>query len=313
MGKRIRITAQLTDATTGQDHWSEKFDRDEEGLFAVQDEIVRVISATLVGRMQKDVIAGLMRRPPNSLAAYEYVQRAAALPLGDAVAEAEARRLLECAIALDPGYALANEGLAISYRAEWALDLSGSDHLIDQALAYAKKAVALDANNDSCQTTLGLILMDHHEYDLGEHHLRKGLSLNPNRPEALAIFAQIYTYCGRPDEALEHFAIAQSIDPFFEPPWFWRTQGVAFFVAGRYEEAIAAMSKSSGMPHWAHGFLAASYAYLDRMEQATYHAAETMRLAPEFSILNAVSKEPFKFDAERQHLVEGMRRAGLPD
>ena len=99
LGKRLRITAQLIDASTGSHLWAERFDRDESEIFAVQDQLVRTIVATLVGRLQAAGAEGAKRKPPASLAAYECVLRADALPLiRDPAIEAEAQALYEQAI-----------------------------------------------------------------------------------------------------------------------------------------------------------------------------------------------------------------------
>jgi tetratricopeptide (TPR) repeat protein len=112
---------------------------------------------------------------------------------------------------------------------------------------------------------------------------------------------------------LEYFKTARSLDPFFEPSWYWRMLGIILFVARRHDEAIAAFKKSPATPFWVHGYLAACYAHTDRIEDARRHAAEALRLAPDFSVIKAVSKDPFKRAGDRQHLIEGMRKAGLPE
>jgi adenylate cyclase len=312
IGTRIRITAQLIDAKSGHHLWAEKFDRDREEIFAIQDQVVQTLVATLVGRLQTAIVERAKRKPPSNLAAYECVLRADALPFADADSEVEARRLLEKAIALDPGYARAFAYMGNSYRLEWSRDMSGSDELLDQALLFAQKSVALDENNDACHQDLGWILI-HRNYDLAEHHLHKALQLNPNRPSTLTSIGCLHAYLGRPDEALEYFKAARSLDPLFEPSWYWRMLGIVFFVARRHDEAIAAFKKSPIIPFWVHGYLAACYVHTDRIADAKRHAAEALRLAPDFSVIQSAAKDPFQRETDRQHLIEGMRKAGLPD
>jgi adenylate cyclase len=313
VGSRIRITAQLIDAKSGHHLWAEKFDRDREEIFAIQDDVVRTIVATLIGRLQTAIVEGAKRKPPGNLAAYECVLRADALPFGDADSEAEARRLLEKAIALDPGYARAYAYMGNSYRLEWSRDMSGSDQLLDQALLFTKKSVALDENNDACHQDLGWVLMHRHAHELAEHHFQKALKLNPNRPSALTSIGCLYAYLGRPDQALEYFRAARSLDPFFEPSWYWRMLGIIFFVARRHDDAIAAFKKSPIIPFWVHGYLAACCIHTNRIAEAKRHAAEALRLMPDFSVIHSAAKDPFQRETDRQHLIEGMRKAGLPD
>jgi TolB-like protein/class 3 adenylate cyclase/tetratricopeptide (TPR) repeat protein len=313
IGSRIRITAQLIDAKSAHHIWAEKFDRHQEEIFSIQDEVVHTIVATLMGRLRTAVVEGSKRKPPASLAAYECVLRAEALPYGNVETEFEARRLLEKAITIDPGYAQAYAYLANSYRLEWRRDMSGSDHLLAQALALAERSVVLDANDDDCHVILGLVLLHRHAYELAEHHFRKAIDLNPNRPGSLTSLGWLYAYLGRPSEALEYIKRARSLDPLYEPSWYWRMMGFVCFVERRHEETIAFFKKAPNIPFWAHGFLAACYAHLNSMEDAKYHAAEALQLAPDFSIIQIAAKEPFHRSGDRQHLIDGMRKAGLPD
>ena len=104
MGARIRINAQLIDSESGSHIWAEKFDRDLAELFTVQDQVVQTIVSTLVGRVQASDCERVRRKPPTNLAAYECVLKGNALPWEDPNGAAEAARLFEKAIEIDPGY-----------------------------------------------------------------------------------------------------------------------------------------------------------------------------------------------------------------
>ena len=125
MGDRVRITAQLIDAEAGNHVWAEKYDRALSELFAVQDEVVRTIVGTLVGRVQARDAARARRKPPSSLAAYECVLKGNALPWAEPEGFAEATRLFEQAIALDPEYGLAHALLAAMRYGQWYDDPVG--------------------------------------------------------------------------------------------------------------------------------------------------------------------------------------------
>jgi len=313
IGARIRITAQLIDAQSGHHLWAEKFDREQNDIFAVQDQVVRTIVATLVGRLQAAGADVAKRKLPASLEAYECVLRADALLLYDAVAGAEARLLYEKAIELDPGYARAFALLAINFEAEWERDLDAPDGLLDRALEFAQKSVALDENDSVCQHALGAIYLMRREHDLAEHHHLRALELNRNHPMLLASLGTLCSYVGRPEEGITHLREARALDPYFEPSWYWFALAVAHFIAYQYGEAIIAIGHSSGKSPWVHAFLAACHGYANGDVEARNHAAEALRLAPDFSIARSMTREPFKYDADRQHLIDGLRKAGLPE
>jgi len=314
LGKRLRITAQLIDAATGNHLWAERFDRDESEIFAVQDQLVRTIVATLVGRLQAAGVEGAKRKAPASLAAYECVLRADALPLiSDPAIEAEAQALYEQAIKLDPTYARAYALLANLLRLKWDYGASGDPSLLARALELAKKAVALDENDGMCHGILGFVHLARYDHDLAEHHYQKARSLNPISATLSATTGVLYTYLGRPEEALDHFREARNIDPFFNPTWYWSALGAAHFAARQYPETISAMNRSSVMPYWSHAYLAAAYAYAGQPEQARLHAAEVRRLLPGYSVSRHAAGEPFKRRSDLDHLMDGMRLAGLPD
>jgi adenylate cyclase len=314
MGDKIRITAQLINTSTGSHLWGDRFDRALDEIFAVQDELVRMIVGTLAGRLQAAGVESAARKPPASLAAYDYVLRADALPLGDHDAQVEARRLSEKAIALDPTYGRAYTQLAISYYLEWGRDYnSGSNSALDQALVLAKRAVALDENDSNAFSTLGWIYLLSRSYDLSEHCFQKSIALNPNRPSPMAFLGMLYGYMGRPEEGITYFSHARRIDKFFEPTWYWPELGMLHFFADRCEQAIVFLSRSPTMPDWVHAYLAACYAITDQMDLAARHVAEVLRLVPDFSVVQFLAKEPFKRLADRDRLLHGLRKAGLPE
>src|SRR5207245_1910256 len=124
MGERIRITAQLIDAESGNHVWGERFDRPLAELFAVQDQVVHTIVGTLVGRVQASGAERTRRKLPSSLDAYDHVLRGNALPWDDPASAAEAKRAFERAIEIDPGYGLPHSLLAALVGRDWENDLS---------------------------------------------------------------------------------------------------------------------------------------------------------------------------------------------
>ncbi|HET6622190.1 MAG TPA: adenylate/guanylate cyclase domain-containing protein [Dongiaceae bacterium] len=312
LGNRIRITVQLIDTATGHHVWAERFDRNEEELFAVQDEVVKTIAATLVGRMHAAATERAQRKPPANLAAYELVLRGDALPLYRPSAGEEARKLFEQAIALDPGYAKAYALLANIELTDWFRDFAAQETL-DRAFALAQKAVALDPNDPSSQLAVARVHQARGAYALAEFHYGKARDLNPNSALLMAGLGDLHITLGDPEKALEYFRDARRLDPFFEPSWLWPITGVAHFMARHYDEAIAALERSVEPPYWVPLYMAASHAMLGNGERARQHAAEALRLKPDFTIAGAIERQLLRRDSDRAHLLEAFRKARLPE
>jgi adenylate cyclase len=274
---------------------------------------VRTIVGTLVGRVQAAGAEHARRKPPASLAAYDCVLRGHALPWGDPQTDAEARRLYEKAIELDPEYGLAHALLALMMYAEWVRDTTGSEAALDRALELAKRAVELDENESYCHFMLGQAYLHLRSFDLAEHYHRRAVEMNPNNPEHLADMGGLLLYLDRPEEALEWLAQARRVDPYFGPAWYWHQLGMAYFVVRRYEDAIAAFGRSQTMPHWVHAWLGACHAYSGRDARAKECVAEALRRQPGYSTSICVAKHPFKNSADLDHLLAGLRKAGLPE
>jgi len=313
LGNRIRITAQLIDARTGSHVWANKFDRNQEDLFAVQDQVVRTIVGTLAGRMRAVDAERAALKPPANLAAYDCVLRAFSLPFTDRSATSEVRRLSERAIELDPNYARAYAQLSVSYVMEWFRDFSTPATLLDNALQLADRALILDENDNFTYGLLGWIYMLRRSFDKAELLYRRSMELNSNQPDLMTGLGFLYGYMGRPDEGLALYQQSKEIDPYFEPSWYWMEIGILHFMAHRYEEAIVNLKRSPATIEAGHTYLAASYAWLGRLEEARAHAAEAVRLAPELTITRFVARDPYKNSEDLEHLIEGMRKAGLPE
>ncbi len=313
LGKQIRITAQLIDAATGKHVWAERFDRDEQDIFLIQDEVVSTIAGTLVGRLQAAGAEHARRKPPASLAAYECLLRGNALPFGDPEADAEARRLFEQAIALDPNYARAHSLLAMAEYRLWRLDPAGSGDALERAVAAAKKAAALDENDSICHNALGWFHLLLRAFDLAEHHYRKGYGLNPNSATNVAGMGILHNYLGCPDEAMVWLEKAKQVDRFFDPTWYWQTRGIVHFVARRYDKAIADFAHGPFVTLLARAYVAACYAHTDRIDRAREVVAEILAANPGFSVAQHLKIEPYKRQADIDHLAAGLRKAGLPE
>ncbi|MBA4100316.1 MAG: hypothetical protein C0484_26525 [Rhodospirillum sp.] len=312
-GSKLRLSAQLTQTETGNQVWAERFDRGAEDVFAMADELVRTIVATLVGRVRSAGSALARRKPPANLAAYECVLRgqAAQAQIGDTAQEAAARRFFEQALALDPDYPRAHAGLAVVLLCEWFRFADPAEALLEAALEHAERSVALDPEDYQCQEALGWVLLHCKHFELSEQHYRRVIELNPNSPAELAAMGSACSFQGRPDEGIQWFELARRIDPYFDASWYWNLLGAAYFNARRYDDAIKALEHIPNAANWVKAYAAASCALAGRTDCARRIARSLASEAPHFYAEAILRKEPYRNPADLEHLAEGFQKAGL--
>ena len=313
MGERVRINVQLIDAASGSQIWAERFDQAQAEIFAVQDQVVQTIVSTLVGRVQVTDAERARRKPPARLEAYECVLKGNSLPWDDPAGAAEATRLFERAIEIDPAYGLAHALLATMRRAEWRDDPGPATAALDEAFALAKRAVELDDGESTCHCLLGQICLYRRSFELAVQHMRRSVEINPNNQWNVADMGLILMYIGQAEDALAWIARARQIDPYFDPPWYWRQAGQTYMVLRRFQDALAMFDHIPVLTYRTAALMAGCHARLADMDRARSSAAECLALRPDFSIRHFLSREPFKSPAEAAYLAESLRLAGLPE
>ena len=312
MGERMRITTQLIDVETGSHVWAGRFDRPVADLFEVQDEMVRTIVGTLVGRVQTSEAERAQRKPPSSLAAYDLTLRGNALSWDDPASAAEAKRAFERAIEIDPGYARPYSLLATMLGREWRNDLSASRDMLDRALAVARRGAELADDDSTCQTALGYIYFERRSFDLALSHYERGVEINPTNPWNQLDFGYLLSYLGRAEEALEILRNARRMDPYLGPPWYWRSLGVAHFVLRRYADALAAFDRgAANCPRYALAMMAGCCAKLGLSDRTQEAVALCPAGRPRGAIAKLLARIPFKESSDLEHLVECLRVAGM--
>ena len=313
MSNRIRITVELVDTESGNQVWAENFDRGGEEIFAVQDQVVRTIVSTLVGRVIVATVEQVNRKPPNSLAAYECVLKGNSLSWDDAKSATEAKRLFEKAIELDPSYGMAHALLATMQHRDWYHDLSNSASVPESAIKLARRAVELDSNESTCLSILSLLELANRSFDAARRHIQRAIELNTNNQWNSADMGIVQHFLGNWNDAIMNFEKAREIDPYFDPPWYFRHLGQTYMALRRYDDALAMFSlcRTKSFLVWA--FMGACYARLNLKEQATECANACVMSLPTFSVSKFLLKEPYKDLDEMAFLKEGLLMAGLPE
>jgi adenylate cyclase len=312
-GGRVRVTAQLIDAKSGRHLWADHYDRDLKEIFAIQDEITIKIIKALRLTLTDGMLVKEVDRYPCSLEAYMKMMKALAYgnranKEGNILARQEA----EEAMALAPEHPLPCVILAFTY----IFDLSSSEHpliLIAKATQLAKKALALDASYSPTYGALSFISLMRGEHEKAITLAEKGIDLNPNSASGYFMLGVAFSFSDRPGKAIEFYKKAIRLNPIPQSIYF-RGLGHAYRMSGQYEEAIAILKKALDRAPddiMAHVWLAATYISSGQEDKARAEAQEVLRIDSEFSVERFAKRMPFKNEAEREQLIDVLRKAGL--
>ena len=312
-GGRIRVTVQLIDAETDRHIWAERYDRELEDIFAIQDEITRAIVATLQGRVEAATHDRAKRKPTGNMIAYECVLAAKVLHHRSTRADNEqAQRLLDRALALDPDYAHAHAWKACVLGQMWVYDwCSNRDATFAQVAAELEVSLALDDNDSDVHRILAAVNLNRDDHDKAAYHQERALALNPNYDLVVVQQGELLTWLGRPEEGIDWIKKAMRLNPY-HPERFWSHLGRASYCAEKYAEAAEAFSRLTRPDHTHHAFLAATFAQMGNSVAAAAHAAEVLKREPQFSVAVYLGTQHYKHARDRKRHEAGLLKAGLP-
>ena len=326
-GNRVRITAQLIEGATGGHLWAETYDRSLEDVFAVQDDVAQTIISTLSGRLEDASRKRASLKSPANLSAYDHLLRGkyhlneTHCSKDDAL---KARAVLEQAIALDPDYASAHLWLAQTFNAEYKSDWSTApDAAADRALELARRAAELDELDSEPHLLLAwLYFSAKSNFELAGVHTRRALELNPNNYWNYCFKAEFSMCSGDFQEGIHCANEAIRRNPFLPDGCLW-SKGYAEYFAEQYIDAIATFARISKPGVDVQASIAACHAQLGRDDETRAAAKEFRHRAKgelDRQLQNTESwhsywssKLPFKDPAQLEHLLDGLRKAGLPD
>jgi TolB-like protein/tetratricopeptide (TPR) repeat protein len=315
-GDRVRITAQLNDAETGSHVWAERYDRHLTDVFAVQDEITNAIVSSIEPQIYAAENFHAQRKPPNNLDAWDLVMRALShywkVTRQDHLA---AVAYLERAVALDPNYGQALSLLASSHMR--AIHLGWSDLAAAGPVAShaAHKAVDVSGDDAWAHTALGSVYFSTRRLEDALTEFELALQLNPNFCMTHGYYALALCYCGRTKDAFESAQRAIRHSPR-DPSLaiYYGVAGYARFIERRYDEAITLARdaiRHRGDLTGAYRVLTVAAGMSGNLELATTALQELRRIQPNISLDWIANQLPWKLDADREHYLEGFRRAGL--
>ena len=322
-GNRVRVSAQLIDGVTESHVWAERYDRSFDDIFEVQDELTRTIVATISRRIETHSLERAQRRPPDNMDAYAHVLRGRErINRRDRESSMQARECFEKALDLDPSYGMAWAELAGVYMYEWnGAWTSSPEESLRKSLQYAHKAFTLDPNDPLIILRLGFNQFFAGELEPALQLFKRALELNPNDSEALCRVGLVLTFLGRHAEAIDHLEHALALDPLGNSVTEWYL-GIAYFSDRRYAEAIETLKSCRAGVAEVQAWLAAAYAQGGMSEEALnqgvkYIAAaqeemrENQARLPESWCAFLSARGPFTQNADMEHFIHGLHKAGL--
>jgi TolB-like protein/cytochrome c-type biogenesis protein CcmH/NrfG len=315
-GDRVRITAQLNDVTTGSHIWAERYDRNLADVFAVQDEITDAIVAAIEPQLYAAENFHARRKLPNSMDAWDLVMRALShywrvTPQDNVVAQA----LLEKAIAIDPNYGQALGVLATSHSFGAHMGWEDMATAVPVAERAALAAIKIDSEDPWAHNALGGAYLAMRRLDDALAEFEVALQLNPNFSLAQGFYGLALTYCGRwqeADAAARRALRLSPRDPF--SAIYYGVAAYAQFTGRNYDEAIALSREAireRGDFVGALRVITAAAGMAGYADIAAGTLQELRRTQPNISLAWIAHQIPWNLDVDRDHYLEGLRRAGL--
>jgi adenylate cyclase len=312
VGKRIRLNAQLIDSQSGKQVWADRYDRDLDDIFAIQDELVHAIVARLAGRLETEGRERALRKPPENLAAYDYYLQGLWYDRKyDPDSAVAGRSVLEKAVALDPTFARAH-GLLATFMMYAAWIEGTYKHSADLVVDIAKNAVEFDPTDADCFAKLGVIYLDRGEHEEARRNLETALHLNPHDSYIWAHYAWYLVTIGQPDGALTYLDRTLAVDPH-PPNWNWDIRAEALYGLERYKEAREILERKVRPHYWNLGMLAACHGQLGDNEQAASCWEQVLKAKPDAKLTDVGADLSYVNRVDEDRWTEGLLKAGLSD
>jgi len=317
-GNRVRITTQLIDGNTGGHLWAERYDRDLEDIFAVQDEVTATIVSQLSLRLGPDTKADARRRDKRDLEAWDLYLRGRETTWTLTAASSEkGARILQDVIAMDPDFAAAHAALSVAWTHQYMNGWGrGSEAKLADGLAGAEKALELDPKEPLGHFAHGLALQYTGDLEAARAAVKRAIAIDPNHSLSHGLLGSITVALGQAEEALGYFDAAIRLDPH-HPSVILHLAALAHYMLGDYERArevtelrLSRQVESDSSPF----LLAACLGRLGDAEGAKRAWSHVFMVNPEFSI---AKRRQTSFYRDKQHfddIVDGLRLAGIdPD
>ena len=319
-GNRVRITAQLIDATSGNHLWADRFDGNLDDVFDLQDQITEQIVVAVEPEIQAREGARVRRKPPESLDAWELVQRGLShFYRVNETDRAEALRLFKQAIALDPEFAAAHARIAyLLFTSVWLGHAKDTARAISSARAAAERATSLDPNDTMAHFALGGVHLFAGEIEMGIAEMQTAIAINSNFARGHFGLGWAYAYsAGQWEQALPHYDAALRLSPRAPSRWLiLMFKGAALRNLGRHDDAITCCRQACQFPdsgYSPHMHLATALAEAGQQSEAQAAVEKAMQLQPALSIGFIRRQYVGAHEISLNSLLDSLRKAGVPE
>jgi TolB-like protein/DNA-binding winged helix-turn-helix (wHTH) protein/Tfp pilus assembly protein PilF len=312
----LRINVRLIEVQGGQALWGERYVGKLGDIFAIQDRITTAVAAALEIELAPDERTRLAARSTVSIAAYDAYLRGLEAHGGRSEAQNQAARgHFEDAVALDPQFAPAYAGLALTYSREaidgWTSDPTQS---LAQATRYADKGASQDAQLPQVHFVTGQIRLFQRRHAAAATAAERAIAVNPNYADAFALLAWTLNYSGRPEKATLALNMAMRLNPR-PPASYLEILGEIYFVQGRYEDsAVTFQGVLDTNPVYLRARLwnAVALVRAGSRDLAEWEIEEALVASPQLALTRLASAFPFKDPRLQEIVLSALRHAGLP-
>jgi adenylate cyclase len=313
-GSRVRITAQLVDATTGYHIWAERYDREVHDIFALQDEVTQQIVRALAVKLTEAERGRMGRAPTGNPEAYDLVLRGQEERRHTTrEANAQARRLFVKALDLDPEYAQAYMGLGWAHLQSWQFGWSTDPESLGRARELAERAIALDDTLVAGHSLLGQISLWEKEHNKAIAEAERAVALGPNDADGYETLAEILGWAGQPEDSIKFIRQAMRLNPHYPFFYLW-TLGHASYLLRRNADAADAFDRVIKQnPNFfpAHAYLAVLLAEMGREKEAREAWDKVRRLSPGVSLSGIAQRLPYRRPADLDRVLTAAAKGGL--
>ena len=314
-GDRVRINAQLIDGSTGGHVWADRFDRQLDDIFAVQDEVTAEIVGALKVELSPQEESRVNKHGTDSPAAYDNMLRCRELMYrGTKEANLEALTFVDRALDIDARYPMAFAARAIIYSAQFSNQWCEDPEVtLAAADAAATEAVTMYAEEPFALLAVGVVRMWQRRLDDTVAAAEKMLALDPNNSQGYVLLTNSLNYSGQPQRAIEAAEQAMLLDPYY-PDLLLQFLGQACFMAGDLDRAADVFRRRitrNPNTDTAHLYLAAIYGHQGRPEEAQAEWAELLKFNPDYSLAERMKVWPYADPAMPARIVDGLTKGGI--